>query len=145
MTAAGWLDTATCEQIGFPVHIAHLDHPTKLAQVIVPEIQYDQAVEHDELALPIIVDASLPLTNAIVQLNSACFEPEQSRSYKVTPVLNGKGQKDLYVSPVVTGSEHGVNQSANIGSITLDGVWNPQPVNGTSQVAVSISAPQCGK
>jgi hypothetical protein len=146
VTAAGWLDTATCEQvhIGF-VNVAHLDHPTDWSATIVPEIQYDQSVEHDEIAHPVFVDASLPLTTGTLQVKSACFEPgAKSFSYVVTPVLNGKEQKTLYESPIVTGSEHGVNQSASLNAISLTGAWNPQPVGGSSQIAVTVSAPQCG-
>jgi hypothetical protein len=36
VTAAGWLDTATCVQVGWPVHIAHLDHPTNWGATVVP-------------------------------------------------------------------------------------------------------------
>lgn len=146
ITAAGWLDTATCVQIGFPIHIAHLDHPTNWSATIVPEIQFDQSMEHDEIAKPTLVPAILPVTTATLQVNSSCFEPgAKSFSYTVTPEINGMDQSDLYDSPIATGSEHGVSQSATLNSVSLTGTWNPQPVSGTSQIAITIAAPQCGK
>jgi hypothetical protein len=145
VTAAGWLDTATCIQVGWPVHIAKLDHPTNWGAGVAPEVRYSQALEHDENGGPVLVDASLPTTTATMQLNSSCFEAgPKSFSYKITPILNGKDQKDLYDSPIQTGSEHGVNDAVNLGSLSISGAWNPQPVQGSSQVVVTISAPQCG-
>jgi hypothetical protein len=142
ITAAGSLDTATCVNTPF----SHsLIHDTHWDAVLVPEVRYTQAVEHDETGGPVIVDASLPTTSANLTIPSACFEPgSKTFSYVVTPVINGVEQKALYTSPNQTGSEHGVTDQGNLGGITINGQWNPNPVAGVSQVAIAVSAPACG-
>ncbi len=142
ITAAGSLDTATCVN----TFISHtFIHDTHWDAVLVPEVRYTQAVEHDETGGPSLVDASLPTTSVNLTIPSACFEPgPKTFSYVVTPVVNGVEERPLYVSPNQTGSEHGVTDQGNLGGITITGQWNPNPVAGISQVAVAVSAPACG-
>jgi hypothetical protein len=142
ITASGSLDTASCINTPFSHSLLHDTH---WDAVLVPEVRYTQAVEHDETAGPTLVSASLPTTNVNLSIPSACFEPgSKTFSYVVTPVINGVEQNPLYTSPNQTGSEHGVTDQANLGGVTINGQWNPTPIAGVSQVSISLSAPACG-
>ena len=142
ITAAGSLDTATCVNTPFSHSLVHDTH---WDATVVPEVRYEQAVEHDETGGPVLVDVSLPTTSVNVPIPSVCFEPgAKTFSYMVMPVINGVEQIALYTSPNQTGSEHGVSDQANLGGLTINGQWNPNPVAGVSQVALTVSAPACG-
>jgi len=143
VTAAGFLDSASC--INTPFSHSFL-HDTHWNATVIPQVRYDQAVEHDEEPAAVFVDAKLPTTNVNIPVPSQCFEPgTKTFSYQIIPVINGVDQKPLYVSPQQSGSEHGVVDQAPLGGITINGQWNPNPVAGLSQVAVSIAAPSCGQ
>jgi hypothetical protein len=143
VTAAGFLDSASC--ISTPFSHTFL-HDTHWNATVIPAVRYDQTVEHDEQPAPVMTDAQLPTTNVNIPIPSQCFEPgTKTFSYQIIPVINGADQKALYVSPQQTGSDHGVSDQAALGGMTISGQWNPNPVAGFSQVAVSVAAPSCGQ
>lgn len=143
VTAAGFLDSASC--ISTPFSHTFL-HDTHWNASVVPQVRYDQTVEHDEKPAAVVVDAQLPNTNINIAVPSQCFEPgTKTFSYQIIPIINGVDQNPLYVSPQQSGSEHGVSDQAPLGGMTINGQWNPNPVAGFSQVSVSIAAPSCGQ
>jgi hypothetical protein len=143
VTAAGFLDSASC--ISTPFSHTFL-HDTHWNATVIPQVRYDQTVEHDEKPAAVLVNAQLPTTNISISVPSQCFEAgTKTFSYQIIPVINGIEQKPLYVSPQQSGSEHGVADQASLGGMTINGQWNPNAVAGFSQVAVSIAAPSCGQ
>jgi hypothetical protein len=145
VSAAGWLDTASCVQEGFIVHVARLLHDTFWQAVVVPEARYTEEKETSVSSAPVTAVAVLPETTAILTFPTASAEAGvKSFSYSVVPVVNGVAQKALYQSPVVSGNERGVDDAVSLGPVSITAHWNPQPVNGMTQVTVKISEPTCG-
>ena len=142
VSAAGWLDTASCGNIG-PIH--HFFNDTFWQAAIVPECRLTLLAEQTATGT-IKVPAALPTTIANINLPTICNEPgPHSFSYVVTPIVNGVANPPLYSSPVRTESEKGVHDSVILGPVTIAASWNPQPINGFSQVALTISQPTCGQ
>jgi hypothetical protein len=142
VSISGSLDSATCENFG-PVH--HLNHATVWGASIVPEVRYTQEIDHNQSVGPMVLNVDLPTTNANLPIPSSCFEPgSKTFSYSIVPVIDGVEQKPLYLSPNQTGSEHGVSDQGSVGGVAISGQWNPNPVEGFTQVSVSLQAPACG-
>jgi len=143
VTAAGWLDTATC--ICVPIAGCHLDHDTHWLVGVIPTATYIESVQQVAAPISTTTEASIPVTTANLSIPTACnAQSAHNLSFTVTPELNGVAQQG-YSSPVFTGDEKGVDSNPiPFGALTLEGIWNPNPVGGNSSVSVTITQNACG-
>ena len=142
VTAAGWLDTASC--VCAPFVGCHLDHNTHWIVGVVPTVSYTEDVEHDGQLQSLEVAAQLPITTANFQIPTACNEQGvHTLAYTVSPVINGEVRPALE-SAVVSGNEKAVDDQKIHGPLTVEASWNPNTISGFSNLGVRVTQNTCG-
>lgn len=143
VSAAGWLDTASC--VCGPLVGCKLLHDTFWQAAVVPEERFDAATGTTEPEVTDVVDAAVPTTASVLSFNSSCSEQGvRNMKYSVVPIVNGQAQQPIYESPFINGSEKGVFDKQTLGALELNATWNPQPVGGKTQMQVTITNATCG-
>jgi hypothetical protein len=143
VTAAGWLDTASCTNF---IAGKKLDHDTFWQARVVPEVSYVLAQQHIEPTTTIQVQAQDGTTSGNLSFNTSCGETGvKIFSYSVTPIVKGQAQAPIYVSPDIQGNQDGVSDKQVLNTFIIDANWNPVPVAGKTQVSIQVAVPACGK
>ncbi|HTK21532.1 MAG TPA: hypothetical protein VL442_18565 [Mucilaginibacter sp.] len=138
ITAAGWLDTATC--FCPPIGGCHLFHDTHWFASAAPQISYKKTGEK-------IVD----VTSDTIEMNNNSVDFKlnfkKDSNDNVADIFwfdvildNGNAQKTIFSSPKINTDTF----STNINGLFLDAKYTGQVVNGNSELAVNITLPGCG-
>jgi hypothetical protein len=148
VSAAGWLDTATCQNFGFTRRRVH----STIYQMIVtphyagPKTTTDQASN------------SIGPTNAVIPQTQMCINvPKKEKTPTTTwwfamDLLDRKlppppvgSPPNFYISPRMTAGQSDASlPTAHVGGYTIDSHLSPTPVNGNAQVCTTVTVPdQC--
>jgi hypothetical protein len=138
ITAAGWLDTATC--IKGPFGIAKLLHDTHWWASAAPRISYKKKGEVVADVTTDFIELQNNEANFNIKLPKANDSDTDDTFWFELIIDNGDVKKSIFTSPNTTVD----NFSANSNGLLIDAKYNGVIVDGTAQLAVKISLPNCG-
>jgi len=137
ITAAGWLDSATCVNLLLGRKLVHDSHWFFSAA---PQISYKQDA-------PKTADTTsdwLAMVNNTVDFRLAFPKSADSVAGDIfwfeILLQNGNAQKTVFSSPKINTSTF----STQVNGLYVDATYNDQIVNGQSELALKISLPNCG-
>ena len=137
ITAAGWLDTATCINVLFGRKLLHDTHWFFSAA---PQISYKQTT-------PKSADTQsdwLVMINNMVDFKLSFPKTGENAGSDIfwfdILLENGNAQKTLYSSPKINTNTF----SNQVNGLFIDASYNGEIVNGQSELALKISLPNCG-
>jgi hypothetical protein len=143
ITAAGTMDQGSCVNMLFGstlLHSAIWDHG------ISPKYIYPVTTTNSTSGSSESSGIGSTTTQVVVAVPKAQGKGNATFWYQVVPMVNGVAQSELYLSPRVTigpdassGQDEGQAEQCN-----MDATYNPQPINGNSQLNVTITVPACG-
>ncbi len=141
VTAAGWIDPATCFSVPFVG--AKLLHSSEWQRLASPKIKcptHDQRVT-TSTSPDVPITAS---TQICVDLDKTCNEPGSQFWFSLRGKASGMVPQEIYSSPrtvVGTASASPVSVTVPVGNISAS--YTAPPVNGKSQVCVTIKGNSC--
>ena len=113
---------------------------------ISPRYTYMVTTPHDTSGNAESAGKAFPTAQILVSIPKAEGKGVATFWYQVVPSVNGVSQGPLYVSPRVTiGPDASSGQDQNQAEqINIDAIYNPQSINGNSQLNVTLTVPACG-
>jgi hypothetical protein len=135
LSAAGWLDKATCTKKPAGDVLADvLVEDTFWQARVVPEVQLIEDLQQQEPA--VTADLIPPQTTVVLKLSAACeSDRPQSLQYTVTPIVNGIPQTSMYTGELQADKK--ANESEMDG-VSIHTLWSSSSAKGASELSASI-------
>jgi hypothetical protein len=150
VSAAGWLDTASCVNVFVG---RRLLHSTIYQMIVTPHVIGPVSTSDQASAIGGPIKTMMPQTQICIDIPKGASTPTSVWWFVLKQLSNKlslstsdlNSVPDLFESPHVTaGSSDSAMPTARVGGYVIDATFNPTPVNGKAQLCTVVQIPnQC--